>query len=170
MAIAECDTVRIFASKGTPGKKPTAPSISRSILIAANVDPSIVIRQHVTIVIVPIVRVPNSWDEAMEVPPMNAVVTDPGETVIVADAVPHKGGRARDVAAHKGGGTRDTTAHQRIANNATTHKRLAGNATVHRRVAARSEEHTSELQSPDHLVCRLLLEKKNNRTNVQRHH
>src|SRR5215216_4105291 len=27
--------------------------------------------------------------------------------------------------------------------------------------AFRSEEHTSELQSPDHLVCRLLLEKKN---------
>src|SRR5207244_11752472 len=26
-------------------------------------------------------------------------------------------------------------------------------------VTARSEEHTSELQSPDHLVCRLLLEK-----------
>src|SRR5258708_17795870 len=28
------------------------------------------------------------------------------------------------------------------------------------RAGARSEEHTSELQSPDHLVCRLLLEKK----------
>src|SRR5258708_24610056 len=28
----------------------------------------------------------------------------------------------------------------------------------------RSEEHTSELQSPDHLVCRLLLEKKNIKT------
>src|SRR5207244_6977311 len=27
-------------------------------------------------------------------------------------------------------------------------------------VLMRSEEHTSELQSPDHLVCRLLLEKK----------
>src|SRR5438552_14920235 len=27
----------------------------------------------------------------------------------------------------------------------------------------RSEEHTSELQSPDHLVCRLLLEKKTKR-------
>src|SRR5947208_4744844 len=27
-------------------------------------------------------------------------------------------------------------------------------------INARSEEHTSELQSPDHLVCRLLLEKK----------
>src|SRR5438552_6573449 len=30
-------------------------------------------------------------------------------------------------------------------------------------VPARSEEHTSELQSPDHLVCRLLLEKKKSR-------
>src|SRR5258708_10141049 len=29
------------------------------------------------------------------------------------------------------------------------------------RAGTRSEEHTSELQSPDHLVCRLLLEKKN---------
>src|SRR5690348_18069904 len=28
----------------------------------------------------------------------------------------------------------------------------------------RSEEHTSELQSPVHLVCRLLLEKKNNQS------
>src|SRR5207244_13371697 len=28
-------------------------------------------------------------------------------------------------------------------------------------LVGRSEEHTSELQSPDHLVCRLLLEKKN---------
>src|SRR4051794_41705136 len=29
---------------------------------------------------------------------------------------------------------------------------------------SRSEEHTSELQSPVHLVCRLLLEKKKNKT------
>src|SRR5947208_10260194 len=29
--------------------------------------------------------------------------------------------------------------------------------------STRSEEHTSELQSPDHLVCRLLLEKKKNK-------
>src|SRR5258708_18872505 len=34
--------------------------------------------------------------------------------------------------------------------------------------STRSEEHTSELQSPDHLVCRLLLEKKKN--NVKRFH
>src|SRR5256885_9743781 len=33
---------------------------------------------------------------------------------------------------------------------------------------ARSEEHTSELQSPCNLVCRLLLEKKNNQTIAQR--
>src|SRR6266446_10812430 len=32
----------------------------------------------------------------------------------------------------------------------------------HHRPAARSEEHTSELQSPCNLVCRLLLEKKKN--------
>src|SRR5947208_13456869 len=34
----------------------------------------------------------------------------------------------------------------------------------------RSEEHTSELQSPDHLVCRLLLEKKKHATNTQKQH
>src|SRR5438552_6120310 len=32
--------------------------------------------------------------------------------------------------------------------------------TAMRHPVSRSEEHTSELQSPDHLVCRLLLEKK----------
>src|SRR5258708_31060204 len=31
----------------------------------------------------------------------------------------------------------------------------------------RSEEHTSELQSPDHLVCRLLLEKKKKKPQLQ---
>src|SRR5258708_20402788 len=32
---------------------------------------------------------------------------------------------------------------------------------------SRSEEHTSELQSPDHLVCRLLLEKKKKKRRVE---
>src|SRR5258708_14306988 len=36
------------------------------------------------------------------------------------------------------------------------HRRPTAGGRPHRR----SEEHTSELQSPDHLVCRLLLEKK----------
>src|SRR5947208_11031133 len=33
----------------------------------------------------------------------------------------------------------------------------------------RSEEHTSELQSPDHLVCRLLLEKKKKQNMKAKH-
>src|SRR5438552_18314636 len=33
----------------------------------------------------------------------------------------------------------------------------------------RSEEHTSELQSPDHLVCRLLLEKKKKKKQSTNH-
>src|SRR2546426_9007099 len=36
-------------------------------------------------------------------------------------------------------------------------------ASTRRGCSARSEEHTSELQSPCNLVCRLLLEKKKNR-------
>src|SRR5258708_28178007 len=46
-------------------------------------------------------------------------------------------------------------------------KSESGVRTIRRlEVSNRSEEHTSELQSPDHLVCRLLLEKKkkNNKT------
>src|SRR5439155_17127186 len=39
---------------------------------------------------------------------------------------------------------------------------LVGEALGAHREAERSEEHTSELQSRGHLVCRLLLEKKNN--------
>src|SRR5574338_732262 len=36
------------------------------------------------------------------------------------------------------------------------------------RDTTRSEEHTSELQSPWHLVCRLLLEKKKNKNKTKR--
>src|SRR5258708_137154 len=36
-------------------------------------------------------------------------------------------------------------------------------------IRERSEEHTSELQSPDHLVCRLLLEKKNHKKKTTNH-
>src|SRR4051794_41452603 len=38
-----------------------------------------------------------------------------------------------------------------------------------RRRSCRSEEHTSELQSPVHLVCRLLLEKKKNNAKYRHH-
>src|SRR5258708_11907983 len=47
---------------------------------------------------------------------------------------------------------------------------VAGRLTQHRQLprrrTGRSEEHTSELQSPDHLVCRLLLEKKKDKIEV----
>src|SRR4051794_41329911 len=36
-----------------------------------------------------------------------------------------------------------------------------------REISDRSEEHTSELQSPVHLVCRLLLEKKKKEKRIQ---
>src|SRR5258708_17723355 len=42
-----------------------------------------------------------------------------------------------------------------------TYDNSADNPRNQRQPPERSEEHTSELQSPDHLVCRLLLEKKN---------
>src|SRR5258708_25680842 len=61
------------------------------------------------------------------------------------------------------------TSRQRIWRGFST-KLLPGLASEHPRMLGkpgnnfvekpRSEEHTSELQSPDHLVCRLLLEKK----------
>src|SRR5207244_7015166 len=41
------------------------------------------------------------------------------------------------------------------------HARRRALGMVQDKAVVRSEEHTSELQSPDHLVCRLLLEKKN---------
>src|SRR5258708_22252696 len=48
---------------------------------------------------------------------------------------------------------------QKAISSATTHA-IVGPRTPPKSLAFRSEEHTSELQSPDHLVCRLLLEKK----------
>src|SRR5437867_9147376 len=44
----------------------------------------------------------------------------------------------------------------------------AGQAATREAAHARSEEHTSELQSPYDLVCRLLLEKKNHRNFTRR--
>src|SRR5215216_7687100 len=46
---------------------------------------------------------------------------------------------------------------------------LASPSTGRRTPSRRSEEHTSELQSPDHLVCRLLLEKKKKNTHHSQH-
>src|SRR5207244_9793380 len=48
----------------------------------------------------------------------------------------------------------------RSASNSHSEKPPAGLRLAMSSRRRRSEEHTSELQSPDHLVCRLLLEKK----------
>src|SRR6201987_6265630 len=51
----------------------------------------------------------------------------------------------------------------------TAHDRMdAGHQFVLVEGLGRSEEHTSELQSPYHLVCRLLLEKRNERNSTLR--
>src|SRR6266850_2907692 len=53
------------------------------------------------------------------------------------------------------------TAHQRLYRGTPgAYRRVADRAEHPRRHGCRSEEHTSELQSPCNLVCRLLLEKK----------
>src|SRR5258708_26285706 len=45
-------------------------------------------------------------------------------------------------------------------------RRMHADLSVNAPALARSEEHTSELQSPDHLVCRLLLEKKKTKQQI----
>src|SRR5256885_4556919 len=47
------------------------------------------------------------------------------------------------------------------------HQRLDSAPSTYRLFPERSEEHTSELQSPCNLVCRLLLEKKKNAIDAQ---
>src|SRR5438045_4964175 len=58
---------------------------------------------------------------------------------------------------HRGDGRGDLGARRRQLGELSHQHRLA--------VGVRSEEHTSELQSLRHLVCRLLLEKKKKNTN-----
>src|SRR3974390_1272472 len=60
------------------------------------------------------------------------------------------------------GGTRRFMNALRRCHGSKAHRRCA--AYLAEKLEPRSEEHTSELQSPIHLVCRLLLEKKNKTT------
>src|SRR5258708_14751419 len=57
-------------------------------------------------------------------------------------------------------GARRGARHCHVAAHAPDGPRIGGHGCAARQAHERSEEHTSELQSPDHLVCRLLLEKK----------
>src|SRR3712207_7620700 len=82
-------------------------------------------------------------------------------TLSLHDALPichrhHRGGRGTAAAVPLGVGH---PGHQWHPGPVRLQRRLRGAGTV------RSEEHTSELQSRQYLVCRLLLEKKNNNSN-----
>src|SRR5256885_6767982 len=74
-------------------------------------------------------------------------------TLSLHDALPICAPRRADGRARRRAGDRHLRG-WRLSNG----RARSGRASVH--LAARSEEHTSELQSPCNLVCRLLLEKK----------
>src|SRR3974390_571328 len=65
------------------------------------------------------------------------------------------------------GGTRRFMHALRRCHGSKAHRR--GAAYLAEKLEPRSEEHTSALQSPIHLVCRLLLEKKKNKDNQHKH-
>src|SRR3712207_7402971 len=56
--------------------------------------------------------------------------------------------------------------HRRLRNIRNNHIHQATNKIVKTKPSRRSEEHTSELQSRQYLVCRLLLEKKKDRRSL----
>src|SRR2546429_2713276 len=76
------------------------------------------------------------------------------------EAVPLRSSGLSQVAARDSGLTEDESINVRIY-------RQASPAVANILTKARSEEHTSELQSRLHLVCRLLLEKKKPREQVE---
>src|SRR5439155_2292573 len=93
----------------------------------------------------------------------NAPATTQIYTLSLHDALPISARSGDDSINEKSkGGRHDgSCARSRVRSRATLHNgrrhRVIGAELSH---AARSEEHTSELQSRGHLVCRLLLEKK----------
>src|SRR5438552_10169865 len=74
-----------------------------------------------------------------------------------ADAVPRVAPASPDAVALLLGTAREEGWRVRLEGAGTW---LPADAPADLALTTRSEEHTSELQSPDHLVCRLLLEKK----------
>src|SRR5258708_22218540 len=74
---------------------------------------------------------------------------------------PLRGGESRrGPLAVSSSGARGALARRRHGGFGRPHGDLSRSRNGALRAPGRSEEHTSELQSPDHLVCRLLLEKK----------
>src|SRR5439155_19347107 len=93
----------------------------------------------------------NSFSPLSPYPPHTFFFTDPAPTEIYTlslhDALPISAGERQVVVTIEYGSERERVAYDLVV--------------VAIGFQARSEEHTSELQSRGHLVCRLLLEKKN---------
>src|SRR2546422_4241607 len=84
----------------------------------------------------------------------------PYTTLFRSRALPHRGDRPADPASR--------TLRAAMSTGAVTASAIAHESALVRNVMRwRSEEHTSELQSRLHLVCRLLLEKKKKRTYIR---
>src|SRR5690606_18391339 len=89
--------------------------------------------------------------------------TTPATTTTTNMQKQHKAGMKDGM--HKGGmrgpmSQLDLTATQQAQIKAIMQEKYSGNKKDRSKYQARSEEHTSELQSRENLVCRLLLEKK----------
>src|SRR5690348_17532214 len=76
--------------------------------------------------------------------------------------------RSRGRRGSRGGGSPRRTCRARVRGSSRRRRRRRASRCP--RASPRSEEHTSELQSPVHLVCRLLLEKKKNKTHIPNTH
>src|SRR5207253_9530069 len=98
--------------------------------------------------------------------PFNDTPTTAIYTLSLHDALPIWHGNGGEVAAGRqylAGGVRHPCDQSNAARKSPVRQRQgsrAGLAHRNRTLCGRSEEHTSELQSRGHLVCRLLLEKK----------
>src|SRR5438552_12495810 len=93
-------------------------------------------------------------DFSVAIPPATAIYT-----LSLHDALPISSGRRSRPSDRVRCSTRPPGG---VSRSRGPHETPPGGRVEHR--TRRSEEHTSELQSPDHLVCRLLLEKKKTQT------
>src|SRR5690348_17905016 len=99
---------------------------------------------------------------------MNQPQTPRNHSLSLHDALPISGGKSMTGAMPEAAIDWPADRASTLAS-ATISPALASPALSRRWPNGRSEEHTSELQSPVHLVCRLLLEKKNQSTKHLQH-
>src|SRR5439155_25119493 len=102
-------------------------------------------------------KVGRTWGDGMTVKAVWHIVKESARSIGVAKLAPHDLRRTCARLRHASGGELEQI------------QFLLGHVSV-QTTERRSEEHTSELQSRGHLVCRLLLEKKKNPHRLLLHH